>query len=201
MSEKVACSRCGGLILLSIAARTGGLYRPCKGGHRDRIDDDRRRAREEREQIKSDPHRQLWLSLVKRVHHPSGPSDVLSHAETLYFAVSLLLGDVYNGGFHQYFFNDSGSYYALAEEGLIALGAFNTLALLHAAKEVVFPGDPVPTDVGTRRTILRAVLNASTSSLRQKGQLDALDKLFWADSEAIEDRLDIFARSQGLLPE
>lgn len=153
MSEKVACSRCGVPILQSTAERTEGLCKPRKGGYRDSIG----RAREERQQTKSDSHRQLWISLVERVHHPSRPFDALSHAETLYFAVGLLEGEVYNGGFNQYFFNSSGSYYAFAEEGLIALETFQTLELLNAAKEVLFPGVPVPTDPGVRRHILQTL--------------------------------------------
>src|SRR5215472_8518696 len=133
MSEKVPCSRCGALILLSTAERTGGSCQPCRGGYRDSL----LRAIEEREQAKNDPRRNLWVSLVRRVNQSSGFCDALSHEEKLYFAVGLLQAEVYNGGFDQYFFNSSGSHYAAAEEGLIVLGAFETLGLLHAAKEVL----------------------------------------------------------------
>lgn len=127
---------------------------PCKGRYRDSIEEGKRCIREERERRLTDPYRKLWVSLVEQVHHSATGFDGLSHPQKLYFAVRLLEGDVYNGGFDQYFFNDSGSYYAYAEEGLIVLGALQTLELLQEAKEILFPGVLVPVETGERRRAL-----------------------------------------------
>jgi hypothetical protein len=84
------------------------------------------------------------MSLVEQVHHTAAGFDGLPHPQKLYYAVGCLEGDVYNGGFQQYFSNDSASYYAYAEEGLIAIGALRTLELLQEAKEMLFSSEPVP---------------------------------------------------------
>jgi Domain of unknown function (DUF4375) len=122
VSQKLPCSKCGVPILESTAMRTNGLCMPCKGGYRESIEKGKRYIREERERRLTGPFRKLWVSLVEKVHQSPTGFDGLSHREKLYFAVGLLEGEVYNGGFHQYFFNNSGSYYSYAEEGLIALG-------------------------------------------------------------------------------
>jgi len=154
VDERVQCSKCGVLILESTALRTNGLCMPCKGGYRESIEEGRRYIREQRERRLTDPYWKLWISLVEQVHHSPTGFDGLSHRQKLYFAVRLLEGEVYNGGFHQYFFNNSGSYYAYAEEGLIALGAFQALKLLQEGKEVLFPCVSVPVRIDERRPAL-----------------------------------------------
>jgi hypothetical protein len=120
----------------------------------------------------------------------------LSHPQKVYFAVGILEGEVYNGGFEQYFANDSGSYYAYAEEGLIAIGALQTVELLHAAKEMLFPDRSVPVDAMERGGALgKAYLSSSTWRTR----LDDLDRRYWANSENIALRLEGFAHEHGLL--
>jgi Domain of unknown function (DUF4375) len=49
-----------------------------------------------------------------------------------------LSGEVYNGGFYQYFDNTSADSYHYAELGLIRLGATHSLGLLQKAKEHLF---------------------------------------------------------------
>ena len=110
MSQKVPCCKCGVPILESTALRTDGLCMPCKGGYRESIDEGKRHVGEQRERMLTDPYRKLWVSLVELVHLSPSGFDGLSHPQKLYFAVNLLDGDVYNGGFHQYFFNNAVSY-------------------------------------------------------------------------------------------
>jgi hypothetical protein len=198
VSQKVPCSKCGVPILKSTAVRTNGLCVPCKGGYRESIEEGKRYIREEREGRLTDPYRKLWISLVEKVYDSPTGFDGLSHPEKLYFAVGLLEGGVYDGGFHQYFFNDSGSYYAYAEEGLIALGAFQTLELLQEAKEVLFPDVPVPVKTGERRRALPSDPELDSLTPKWSQKLDGLDKRYWADSEGITLRLEGFARSHGL---
>ena len=195
MHQKVPCSKCGVLILESTALKTNGLCIPCKSGYRERIENGKRHIREEHERKQNDPFHRLWVSLVERVYHSSTGFDGLSQAQKLYFALGLLEGEVYNGGFEQYFLNDSGSYYIYAEEGLIALGAFHTLELVQEAKEVLFPRVAVPVDAEERHRSLVGTLSMTTSSKK----LDDLDNRYWANSENIAARLRDFARNHGLV--
>jgi len=116
---------------------------PCKGGYRVSIEEGKRYIRAERERRLTDPYRKLWVSLVEKVYQSPTGFDGLSHPQKLYFAVGLLEGDVYNGGFHQYFFNDSGSYYAYAEEGLIAVGIPDARTIAGSQRDAV-PWRPRP---------------------------------------------------------
>ena len=100
---------------------------PCKGGYRERLEAEKKLREEERERERTDPDRKLWLSLVEEVYYSPLGFEGLSHPKKLYFALGCLEGELYNGGFHQYFFNSSGSHCAYAEEGLIAIGALETL--------------------------------------------------------------------------
>jgi len=199
VSQKVPCSKCGEPILESTAMRTNGLCMPCKGGYRVNIEDGRRQLREARELNLIDPYRNLWASLVEKAYDSATGFDGLSHPQKLYFAVGLLEGEVHNGGFHQYFFNDSGSYYAYAEEGLIAVGAFQTLELLQEAKEILFSDAPVPVRTEERRKALPSEPEENPPTPQWREKLDNLDKRFWADSEGIAVRFEGFARNQGLV--
>jgi hypothetical protein len=172
---------------------------PCKGGYRESIDEGKRHIGEQRERMLTDPYRKLWVSLAELVHRSPSGFDGLSHPQKLYFAVSLLEGDVYNGGFHQYFFNNAGSYYVYAEEGLIALGAFQTLELLQEAKDVLFPSIPVPISIAERRRALSSYPEDNSPTPEWSEKLDALDNRYWADSEGITLRLEAFARNHGLV--
>ena len=86
---------------------------PCKTGTRETIEAGKRRILEERESELTDPLRRLWHDLVQRVHDTTDGFAALSETEKQYFAVSLLDGEIYNGGFDQFFFNHSGAYYRL----------------------------------------------------------------------------------------
>lgn len=166
---------------------------------RESIDEGKRHIGEQRERMLTDPYRKLWVSLVELVHLSPSGFDGLSHPQKLYFAVSLLEGYVYNGGFHQYFFNNAGSYYAYAEEGLIALGAFQTLELLQEAKDVLFPSIPVPISIAERRQALSSYPEDNSPTPKWSEKLDDLDNRYWADSEGITLRLGAFARNHGLV--
>jgi hypothetical protein len=196
MSDKLPCTLCGALILPTTAARTNGLCMPCKGGYRQQIEESKRRAVEEREEERLHPFRGHWRSLVERVHSSPNGFDSLSEDEKILYAVGLLQLEVYNGGFDQYFFNSSSSHYQYAEKGLIALGAMDTLDLLHQAKEMLFSGKPVPEDTLTRRQALRS--DAEGKQFNPK--LDGLNDRYWEDPEELDSRLRAFAFKHGLVP-
>jgi hypothetical protein len=196
VSEKLPCKECGAQILTSTAARTNGLCMPCKGGYRKSMEKSRLQAIEEREAERVHPFRRHWRSLVERVHSSPNGFYALSEHEKLFFAVGLLQLEVFNGGFDQYFFNSSSSYYRFAEEGLIALGATKTLEMLHQAKQMLFPDTPIPEDTQARRQALRA----DEEGMQLNPKLDELDRRYWADPEELDSRLQDFALEHGLVP-
>src|ERR1044071_1964337 len=102
MNEKVPCTKCGALILCATAERTGGVCMPCKHGNRENLE----RAKEYyKKQREYDPVRELWKSLVHRVHKTNAGFAGMSEVEKTYFTVCVLEGEVYNGGMHQFFSN------------------------------------------------------------------------------------------------
>ena len=138
----------------------------------------------------------LYTKLIDRVHNSSGGFEGLSESEKVYYSVALLRNETNNGGFHQYFFNSSGSYYEYAEKGLVALGATQMLELLRRAKAILFPSVPVPVEIKKRREIL-PVPGTTTSDWNH--QIDELDKRFYAECDGLTPRLEAFARNEGLV--
>ncbi len=194
MTERIACSKCGALILLATAARNGGICTPCAEGTRESIEAAKRYHASELELDRTDPQRRLWRELVRHMGETEEGLNVLSPVEKRYVAVVFLDVEVRNGGFDQYFFNSSGSYYCETVEGLLAMGATHTLALLKRAKESVFQSSPVPVDTAKRRRIL---LQADSESLYKR--LDQLDHLYYEDPDVLADKLEAYARKEGLI--
>jgi hypothetical protein len=121
LAEKVACLECGKPVSASLASRREGLCLRC-GAQRN-------------------PFFVLYSSLIERVCHSPSGFDALSDAEKLYYALTLFQNEVNNGGFHQVFFNSSGSYYDLIENGLVRFNEPRTLELPHQAKHPRISGN------------------------------------------------------------
>jgi hypothetical protein len=187
VTTSTECVRCGTSILLTTATRTGGLCMPCKGGWRENIEAARHWYQEERDREANDPLRALWRTLVRRVHATPSGFDGLSPAERLYFSVRILVGDVYNGGFIQYFDNAAETYHEYAIRGLKDLGASESLALLEKARALLRPHDLSDSD------------DAAELSPATEAELDGLAQRFWADPDDLEPRLERFAREHQLL--
>jgi hypothetical protein len=192
--EQVTCKKCGATILQTTSDKTGGVCMPCKNGTRESMEAAKLYYQRERELDKTCPFRKLWRELVHRVHDTDLGYAGLSDAEKRYFAVGLLEGEVYNGGFDQYFFNSSGSYYSDAEMGLEEMGAMQSLSLLRRAKQIVFGDTVIPEDTEQRREIL-----LQRDSNFYADQLDELDKLFWEDPDGLGERNESFARKHALV--
>jgi hypothetical protein len=188
---KIPCEACGVPILPDTAARNDGKCNPCCTGSRALIEASRARREAGRTNPVADPLRELWVDLVRRVHGTPDGFDTLSKIEKLYFAVGMLEGEVYNGGFEQYFSSSSGNYYRYAVEGLEEMGALKSLTLLQKARQVVFGFDEPDGDPDRRR----ARLSADQSRSRR---LEALDPMFWEDPDVIEARMRQFAIDHGL---
>jgi hypothetical protein len=187
--SKVACTQCGAMILPRTAAETGGICMACKQGIRASME----ASREFYQKLKEyDPHRELWTWLV--VKSQADPFLVsLSEAHRHYFAVGLLEGEVYNGGFDQFFSNSSGAYHSLAVEGLKALKAEASLRILDEAVRLLFGDAPPPLDRQKRWDAMQL------SSQTQAEELGALDRKFWEDPDRLSEKLTAFAQQSGIL--
>lgn len=191
MTEKVACTTCGALVLPGTAERNGGLCMPCKNGNRQNIEQAKAYYQRERELEKTCPFRALWRELVDKVYRQPGGFEALSEYEKRYYAVNVLVGEVYNGGFEQYFDNSSGEHYRYAEAGLIQLNAVHSLSLLQQAKTQLFGAAAVPADRAKRWEI--------TEQYRDSADTDSLDTEFYKDPDQLTEKLEAFARETGLV--
>jgi hypothetical protein len=192
MNEKIACTACGAMILPSTAAANGGLCTPCKRGIRANIEDGKRRHAERRlARANPDPATVHWRWLVRQVFHsPEGFAGLSAENQT-YFAVCSLEGEVYNGGFHQYFNNSSGDYYADALRGLEEIGATECRRILLAAKQVVFDEHDVPGTQAARFDYLDL-------GPRQEKKLAELDRSFGVEAAKARELVAQYARKHGL---
>jgi hypothetical protein len=179
------------MILASTAARNGGICMPCKNGTRKSIESAKEHYARERELDRTCPFRALWRELVDKVHNRPGGFEALSEIEKQYYAVRVLVGEVYNGGFDQYFHNSSSDYSRYAELGLIRIGAKESLALFRASKAAVFGNDNVPREQVERRMRLK--------STNDSPALELLDSKFWTDPDSMETKLERFAYEEGLV--
>lgn len=179
------------MILPITAERTGGLCMPCKQGIRENIEASKRFYEEQK---KYDPHRELWKSLVHRFYKTPLGFDGLTADEKLYYSVSILKGEVYNGGFMQFFDNSSGGLFREAVTGLEVLGAYRSLDILLQASKIVFHGELPPADWEERRKILNYSDSESLSQV-----LDGFDESFYEDSDSLDEKLIQFATIQGLV--
>ncbi len=191
MSGKIPCIKCGALLLPSTAERTGGLCMPCKNGSRENVEHGREYYKKQAELDRTCPYRALWKELINKVYHTEGGFNVLSEDEQLYFALNVLAGEVYNGGFDQFFNNSSGAYYRKAELGLVRLGATHSLKLLRQAKERCFGPNSVPQDQEKRWELLR--------KNSPEPELSSLDALFYKDLDQLGQKLKNFATEVGLV--
>jgi len=170
LEEKAPCLECGKPVSAKRAAKRQGLCLRCS--------------------LKRNPFFVLQMSLVERVCQSPDGFETLAETEKLYYALTLLQHEVNNGGFHQFFFNSSGSYYDLIENGLATFDEPQTRELLHRAKEIVFAEMPVPVDMEVRRERMRECAPSD---------LDELDQRFHSMPDTLTPKLKSFARERGLV--
>jgi len=195
MIQRIACSACRELIHPDTAIKNDGLCMPCKGGYREQLEAGKRAREQEREYEKSPAHL-FWLSLIRRVHAKPGTLDSLSPEERTYYAVRCLRGEVFRGGFYQ-FFSNSGHLYGLALDGLLQMEAERTYSVLTQAKELLFGSQPVPNDVAARDSLLPDIEALDVKDDRGLA-LDALEQAFYDDPEELDVRCIRFALNHGL---
>jgi len=182
MEEKVACVECGSLVSASFARRMKGLCVSCKTKQRT-----------------ANPFSLLYASLIQRVHDSPEGFAALSPAEQLYYSLNLFRNEVNNGGFHQFFFNSSGSYYDLIETALVSLNEPQYLDLLHRAKEIVLPGMAVPSEWKRRRELL-PIEQPGNPQPDWRREIGELDRIFYSMPDTLTPKLQAFATEKGLVP-
>lgn len=196
--SKIPCDTCGALILPATAEKTGGICMACKQGIRESIEASRAYYQKMKEY---DPFRELWVSLVKR-SSDNPKLDAWSTEEKMYFSVCLMEGEIYNGGFDQYFTNSSGDYYRLALDGLEQMEATYSARLLKEAARAMFGTDYPPDSQSERWRVTNSKVRRLTELVtrhHRSAQLERLDKRFYEDPDKLLDRLTVYAEVNGLV--
>lgn len=190
MSIKIPCNKCGELILEVTAKNNDGLCMPCKNGYRKNIEDAKAYYTREKELDKTCPFRALWRELVERVHHTELGFQGLTEEEKIYWSVNILVGEVNNGGFMQFFDNSSGDYFNYVEKGLIEFDAIKTLKIVYEAKKVIFGEKSVPVNTALRRKV--------TSKSEEWDKLAKLDGMFYEEPDDLHELLENYATTKKL---
>ncbi|WOE41752.1 DMP19 family protein [Acinetobacter chinensis] len=190
MEEKVACSECNTWILIDTPTKNNGLCVPCAKGYRKQIEESKKRYQDDKKYRDSEEYR-YWVNLSQKV---SCVADLrnLAFEEQVYFVINVLIGEVFNGGFYQYFDNSSGNYYAETLQALNELKAFKSLELLESAKVILFGSLDVPGDRGLRFDILNSKGDVENI------ELDQLDRSFWEFSDQLDQKILQFAQLKKL---
>jgi DNA-directed RNA polymerase subunit M/transcription elongation factor TFIIS len=197
--NKIPCEKCGALILPTTAESTGGVCMACKQGIRESMEASRAYYQKLKEY---DPFRELWVSMVKR-SSANRKLDGWSTEEKVYFSVCLMEGDVFNGGFEQYFTNSSGDYYSLALDGLERMKAVQSARLLADAASFLVGNDCPPDSQSERWRVTNSKvrrLSELVTRHHRSTRLERLDKRFYEDPDQLADRLAEYAEDNGLVP-
>lgn len=209
--EKVPCTKCGKPISAESAGKRNGMCLLCSIEHEEKVpcvecgkpvsakQAGKRNGLCLRCSAQRNPFFVLYSSLIDRVCHSPGGFNGLSDPEKVYYALTLFQNEINNGGFHQFFFNSSGAYYDLIENGLVTFDEPQTLELLSQAKAIVFPAIAVPVDTEQRRNLL-PVADPSAPTPAWMTKLNELDQKFYRSPNVLTAKLSAFAREQGLVP-
>ena len=106
------------------------------------------------EKSKSDEYFELNSRLIDQVYHPDVGFDRFTEGEKTVFTIRELVMEVENGGFHQYFYNSSGTRHAAAEAALERLNELEALGLLRRARQALFGEVAIPEDTAERRKMI-----------------------------------------------
>jgi len=184
-------------MLATTAARTGGLCMACKQGIRQHIEAAKVYYQQQRQ---PDPFRDYWTSLVHRVHDVPDGFYRLSHPEQTYFLVTVLQGEVFNGGIGQFFDNSSGDFYRETLDALEELGAMRCHGLLVAAKHVLFPHGDIPRDQAARYEIMPKYPDAPDAPRPDWDmELERISDEFYTDPDQLPERLHRYALDNQLV--
>ncbi|RKG32129.1 DMP19 family protein [Acinetobacter tianfuensis] len=153
---------------------------PCKNGTRDEHERSKQQYERDRLYRQSEEYH-YWAQLVERVNQQHW--SLLPQHDQHYFVISILMGEVFNGGFDQYFFNSSGDYYKKTKQVLIQYGEEEILRILLRAKQLIFAERDVPVCYEQRRHVLQSIEAQKTQ--RYDAELLRLEDLFLEKSESL----------------
>jgi len=192
--ETTNCVVCGNPMFVRTAEKYDGHCVPCAMGYRESLEQGRL-FYEEQKRRESDPDVLFWRSLCKRVDNRALGFNSLPGPEKLYFAVCLLEGEIYNGGFDQYFTNSSADYFDYALSGLEKMGDELGLELTLKAKRLLFDDTDVPKHI-ERLDYFEATKILDVPEVSDI--LDELDAAFVKNyEEVLSSRLTTFAIENG----
>lgn len=201
--QRLLCARCGDSIHPDTAARNAGLCLPCVRGNQLSIEERRAQHQKQREAELArlaSPEFHYWRTLIDRVYKTEAGFESLPHGDRLYYLVNVLSGEVFNGGFDQFFSNSSGDRYAETLVALSEVGAQASLDLLQQAKRALFGDRDVPVDRTIRFKLMRTSSEAHPDYKRVNETLDELDREFYKDPDNLGDVLDKVATEHKLYP-
>jgi len=164
---------------------------PCQQGNRENIEASKEYYRKQKEYC---PYRALWEDLVKKAHASSPPYKDLTNEELLYYSVKVLYGEIFNGGFNQFFCNSSGQLYSKSIQGLRVIGDQRTEDLLVQIKTVIFGDLEVPTD-----QLIRANLVVEYEDTHGYERFDEVDNKFYEYCDDLSDLVEEYLRDSGLV--
>jgi hypothetical protein len=114
----------------------------------------------------------------------------LSLPEKVFLCVWDLEGEIYNGGFGQYYYNSSGNHACDAVDALRAIGANQTAEIVRKANALFGDEGPAP-NRGDRRSELLLLSDAS------KKKMEEYEKEFVTDKERIQELLSRYVSAKS----
>ena len=134
-----------------------------------------------------DHQNDLFETLFERIHDTADGFQSLTPAEQHFYSVSVLINEVTNGGFNQFFDQSSSGVLCAALAGLEAIGATRARDLVLKAAQIVYPDDDSTFEsamvlpYGSPSPYRRSTLNRKATA----HALDELEDLFY--KEDLED--------------
>jgi tetratricopeptide (TPR) repeat protein len=147
---------------------------------------------------KSDEYFELNNRLIDQVYHPDVGFERFTEEEKTVFCIRELVMEVENGGFHQYFYNSSGTRHAAAETALERLNEPEALAMLRRARQALFGESAIPEDTAERRKMIPYAFEVPGSKLPEL--VEEEESFRFADRcEDLDAHLLQFAIDTGLV--
>ena len=169
----------------------------CKQGIRQHLVDAKRFYEEQK---KYDPHRELWHSIVYQVHRTPGGYESLSPDQQLYYCVTILDGEVYNGGMHQFFSNSSGKHYYEVLRGLQYFDAKESMELLLRAKHILFGEMDPPEDNNDRWDAMKQYSGKDDEEEADWSiEIENINRQYWKTQDRLLEKLQLFAIEKHLI--
>lgn len=101
----------------------------------------------------------------------------LTEEEKIFFTIGCMEGQLYNGGFYEYFYDPSSDHILTTLNSLETVGASETKKLLERAINIAF-GKAIPQETEKRREILKFL------NREQRRGLDMLDRELYESKES-----------------